>query len=88
MALIPPSLANTGKNLLGPQWMSCFAYALNVQEDDVRARAEDPARMPGELEGDIYSLGLVRIQEIQAMLARLTATGLSRNPPQASNAGS
>jgi hypothetical protein len=80
MELIPPTLADMGGTLYGEGWKTALATSLNVFDDDVQAWEADPTTIPANMEAEIHKLGLVRIEEIQFMLAHMKETSLNRKP--------
>jgi hypothetical protein len=78
MHLIPPSLADIGLTLFGPDWREPLANSLEVTEDQIIAWLEDDADIPTDLEARVEKIGRRRIEQISFMLGQMANTGLDR----------
>jgi hypothetical protein len=73
-----PSIAEIGQTIWGPHWAEPMAEALHVSEPELVAWDAKPETIPTGFEDRIHAAGVVRIQEIQRLLAQLEAIGLRR----------
>jgi hypothetical protein len=78
MALIAPSLEDMGIVIFGLDWHEPLANSLGVSLEVVTGWDEDPTTIPDHIEGALRKIGLIRIQEIEAMLAHILETGVER----------
>jgi len=42
---------------------------------------EDPTTIPDHIEGELRKIGIIRMQEIEVMLAQILETGVERRAP-------
>jgi hypothetical protein len=72
-----PTLEDLGHVLWGAQWREALAKALDVTVEDVKSWEADPATRPGDLQGAMENLGVVRLEEIGLLLVQMKELGLA-----------
>jgi hypothetical protein len=66
-----------GHVLWGVHWREALAKALDVSPQGVMGWETDPACRPGDLQGAIENLGVVRLEEIGLLLVQMKELGLA-----------
>lgn len=77
MATLPPTLAEIGHALWGPNWARPLAATLNLATEEVISRDAHTDEIPREMTDQIIVTCRLRIQEIGALLERLKTGSLS-----------
>jgi len=72
-----PTLEDMGRVLWGVHWREALAKALDVSPEEVMGWEADPACRPGDLQGAIENLGVVRLEEIGLLLVQMKELGLA-----------